>query len=92
MNQEKRGAMRELRKDSAFIEDIRFKEKREKDKELDRKLGQIKSMLQNQEHEVFFLFFCFFVFLFFLFFCFLFFIIFFCFFLNFFLLFYKKMI
>ena len=48
-----RGAMRELRRDNAFLEDQRRLEKEEKDAEYAKKIGAITQMLQQQEHEVF---------------------------------------
>ena len=44
--------MRELRRDNAFLEDERRKEKEEKDAEYAKKIGAITQMLQQQEHEV----------------------------------------
>ena len=52
VKQEKKGAARELRKDNMFLEDERLKEKLRRDKELKEKLGGLRSLLEQQEHDV----------------------------------------
>jgi nucleolar protein 14 len=52
VKQERKGAIRELRKDNMFLEEERLKEKLRRDKELKEKLGGLRSLLEQQEHDV----------------------------------------